>query len=43
MGDHTVEASDYWTKEEQELDISAKEALALDKVLLSFFDSLRNA
>ena len=39
----TVEASDYWTKEEQELDISAKEALALDKVLLSFSDSLKNA
>ena len=43
MGDHTVEAADYRTKEEQELDISAKEALALDKVLLSFTDSLKNA
>ena len=43
LSDRTVEASDYWTKEEQELDISAKEALALDKVLLSFSDSLRNA
>ena len=28
---------------EQELDISTKEALALDKVLLCFSDSLRNA
>ena len=35
--------TDYWTKEEQELDISTKEAPALDKVLLSFSDSLRNA
>ena len=43
MGDRTVEASDYWTKEEQELDIPTKEALALDKVLLSFSDSLKNA
>ena len=43
LGDRTVEASDYWTKEEQELDISAKEALALDKVLLSFSDCLKNA
>ena len=43
LNDRTVEASDYWTKEEQELDISAKEALALDKVLLSFSDSLKNA
>ena len=38
-----LKASDYWTKEEQELDISTKEALALDKVLLSFSDSLKNA
>ena len=43
LSDRTVEASDYWTKEEQELDISTKEAPALDKVLLSFSDSLRNA
>ena len=41
--DRTVKAADYWTKEEQELDISTKEALALDKVLLSFSDSLKNA
>ena len=43
LSDRMVEASDYWTKEEQELDISTKEALALDKVLLSFSDSLKNA
>ena len=36
LGDRTVETADYWTKEEQELDISVKQALALDKVLLSF-------
>lgn len=29
-------------RKEQELDISAKEALALDKVLLSFSSSLKN-
>ena len=43
LSDRTVEASEYWTKEEQELDISAKEALALDKVRISFSDSLTNA
>ena len=43
LSDRTVEASGYWTMEEQELDISAKEALALDKVLLSFSNSLKNA
>ena len=43
LGDRTVETADYWTKEEQELDISVKEALALDKVLLSFSDYLKNA
>ena len=43
MGDRIVETADYWTKEEQELEISVKEALALDKVLLSFSDSLKNA
>ena len=36
LSDRTVEASDYWTKEEQELDISTKEAPALYKVLLFF-------
>ena len=43
LGDHTVETADYWTKEEQELDISVKEALVLNKVLLSFSDYLKNA
>ena len=43
LSDGTVEASDYWTQEEQELDIPTKEALALDKILLSFPDSLKNA
>ena len=43
MSDRTVEASDCWTKEEQELEISEKEAPALAKVLLSFSDSLKNA
>ena len=33
LGDRTAETADYWTKEEQELDISVKKALALDKVL----------
>ena len=43
LSDRTVEASDCWTKEEQELEISEKEAPALAKVLLSFSDSLKNA
>ena len=43
LSDRVVEVSDYWTEAEQGLDISTKEALALDKVLLSFHDSLRNA
>ena len=43
LGDRTVETADYWTKEEQELDISVKEALALHKILLSFSDYLKNA
>ena len=42
LGDRTVEASNYWMKEEQELDTSMREALTLDKVL-SFSDSLKNA
>ena len=41
LGGRTVETDDYWTKKEQELDISVKKALALDKVLLSFSDSLK--
>ena len=43
LSDRTIEVSDYWKEEEQHLDISTKEALALDKVLLSFSDSLENA
>ena len=43
LSDRVVEVSDYCTEAEQGLDISTKEALALDKVLLSFPDSLRNA
>ena len=43
LSDRVVEVSDYWTEAEQGLDISTKEALALDRVLLSFPDSLRNA
>lgn len=43
LGDRTVETADYWTKKEQELDISIKEALALEKVVFSFSDSLKNA
>lgn len=34
--------SDYWTEEEQGHDIATKEALALDRVLLSFPTSVRN-
>ncbi|KAK3754302.1 hypothetical protein QZH41_006639 [Actinostola sp. cb2023] len=34
--------SDYWTEEEYHNDISTKEALALNKTLLSFGDTLRN-
>ena len=43
LGDRVVQVSDYWTGEEQGLDIATKEALAIDKVVLSFSDSLRNA
>jgi len=32
-------ASDYWTEEEQQLDICAKEALTFDNVLLSVSSS----
>jgi len=34
--------SDYWTEEEYHNDISTKEALALNKMLLSFGNTLRN-
>ena len=43
LGDRVVQVSDYWTDEEQGLGIATKEALAIDKVLLSFPDSLKNA
>ena len=43
LSDRAVQVSDYWLEEEQGFDISVKEALALDKVLLSFSDSLKNA
>lgn len=35
-------ASDYWTEQEQSYDIATKEAVAVNKVLLSFSDTLRN-
>ena len=38
-----INISDYWTSEEQDYDIATKEALALNKVLLSLSDTLRNA
>ena len=43
LSDRTIEVSDYWKEKLQHLDISTKEALAFDKVLLSFSDSLENA
>ena len=39
----TVTTSDYWSDEERAHDIATREALALDKTLLSFSDSLQNA
>ena len=38
-----INISDYWTSEEQGYDIATKEALALNKVLLSLSDTLGNA
>lgn len=37
------QASDYWSPEEQELDISTKEALAMEKMLLACREQLKNA
>ncbi|KXJ06537.1 hypothetical protein AC249_AIPGENE8520 [Exaiptasia diaphana] len=37
-----LETSDYWTMEEERLDIACKEALALDKVLRVFQDHVRD-
>ena len=41
----TIQASvaDYWTETEQGYDINTREAIALNKVLLSFADVLKNA
>ena len=39
----TVTTSDYWIEEEKILDISRREALALDRALASFPNLLRNA
>ena len=36
-------ASDYWTREEQALDICTREALAVDKMLLSCKDQVQYA
>lgn len=38
-----INISDYWTSEEQGYGIATKEALPLNKVLLSLSDTLRNA
>ncbi len=37
-----VTTSDYWNEEEKCYDITTKEALALDKTLVAFSDSLKN-
>ncbi|KAK3739214.1 hypothetical protein QZH41_007834 [Actinostola sp. cb2023] len=42
-GDWPMEMSDYWTTEEQKYDISIKEALALNKVLLSVGERIRDS
>jgi hypothetical protein len=38
-----VTTSDHWTEEENCLDIAAREALALDKTLVTFCESLKNS
>ena len=38
----TVNVADYWTESERNLDINTKEAMALNKVLLSFSDAVKN-
>ena len=35
--------SDYWSPEEQDLDISTKEALAIEKMLLAYREQLKKA
>jgi len=42
-GDWPMEMSDYWTTEEKKYDISIKEALALNKVLLSVGERIRDS
>ena len=39
----TASVADYWTETEQGYDINTREAIALNKVLLSFADVLKNA
>ena len=39
----TASVADYWTESEQEYDINTREAIALNKVLLSFADVVKNA
>ena len=36
------DVSDYWSREEQSWDISTKEAVAVERVLLAFQDHLKN-
>lgn len=36
MSQETLTASDYWSVDERTLDINTREALALDKALVSF-------
>ncbi len=37
------EASDYWSREEQSLDISTKEAVAVERALLAFHGQVKNS
>ena len=43
MSQETLTASDYWSVDERTLDINTREALALDKALVSFSDPVRNS
>lgn len=43
LGSITQEVSDYWTEEECRMEIAAKEATAVEKVLVSFANELRNS
>ena len=42
-GPSPTQASDYWSEEEQRLDIATREALAINKMLHSSHEALRNA